>query len=191
MGNDASTSSGEACDMDCDRRGGQDNEFADYESSRMALPRDDGLCCRPQCLKQQWSKGSMTSAYCGVECANDYTAGFKEDCTREQLTSQFFAAVNTCRSQTELSELQQSWADVVAHLPFPPEHLRQIGHICIARLKELQDEQNPPSAPTHDRTGTLVTTADVLWGTSVCCSLQPAQHACSTAESILVACTFC
>eukprot|EP00041_Stephanoeca_diplocostata_P020054 m.440132 g.440132 ORF g.440132 m.440132 type:complete len:97 (-) comp21463_c0_seq21:354-644(-) len=82
-------------------------------------------------------------------------------------------------------------ADVVAHLPFPPEHLRQIGHICIARLKELQDEQNPPSAPTHDRTGTLVTTADVLWGTSVCCSLQPAQHACSTAESILVACTFC
>eukprot|EP00038_Savillea_parva_P007758 m.172339 g.172339 ORF g.172339 m.172339 type:complete len:582 (+) comp13511_c0_seq1:68-1813(+) len=120
---------------------------ADYEASKSAAPRYDGLCCRPNCYVRQWrGERGEESAYCSKECANNYGAGFKDPSDRERdaTVSEIYGAINTAASLSELAELQKEWATLAASLNLPDNVIMEIQTVYRDRLHELMGASGKP-----------------------------------------------
>ena len=124
----------------------------DYNASRTARPRRDGMCCRPACTEPIWhGNNGEISAFCGKAHANSHSLGFKPTVdTHPQsetdpirapslMFDEYYAAMNTAQSSKVLTELQLELATSMAHLTFSVSQADELREVYKSRLNELKD----------------------------------------------------
>eukprot|EP00039_Didymoeca_costata_P006883 m.94270 g.94270 ORF g.94270 m.94270 type:complete len:248 (+) comp13435_c1_seq4:332-1075(+) len=124
-----------------------------YHQSLKARPRRDGLCCRPGCNEPIWTgnKGEI-SAYCSVQCANQFSLGFKKEdggngkgdiLAPTVLFDEYIGALNTSPSVAALYKLHEELADSMVHFCFDATQVYQLRQAYTERLHELVDDGHP------------------------------------------------